>query len=203
VLSINGVPIKQWTDIPPLVRGSGGKQLTIQIKRGEKTLVKKVTPMYNPIDKVYMLGINGVTGFKRYPAGDAVKLAITYPWTFIGDNVRGLILMIRGEIKGGGMGPIGMAAALDQYTKLPLYYLFTFTVIICLSLFIFNILPIPLPLLDGGWIAILILEWILRREFSADQKAVAQFIGLMLIAFLMIVVAYGDISTTIQRFFGG
>jgi regulator of sigma E protease len=203
VISINGIPVKRWVDIPPLVKGSGGKPLAIQIERQGRILVKKVTPMYNPFEKTYILGISYVTGFKRYPVMDAAKLAVIYPWIFIRDTAQALVLMIRGELKGGGMGPIGMAAALDQYTKLPIYYFIMFTIILCLSLFFFNILPIPLPLLDGGWIVILVLEWILRREFSADQKAVAQFIGLMLIAFLFIVITYGDILTAIQRFFGG
>lgn len=101
------------------------------------------------------------------------------------------------------MGPIGMINVMEQNTRLPIYHNLSFIILISLSLFFFNLLPLPLPLLDGGWIVIMILERILRHEFSADQKAIAQLVGLTLVGFLFIVITYGDILTTIKRFFGG
>ncbi len=204
ITAINGQPVKEWMDISRLIKESGAEESVFQIERQGKTIVKKITPMYNPVEKKYMLGIIGVTTeYKTVSVLEAAKYAVTYPWFFTKSMVMGVGMMIRGEIKGGGMGPIGMVAAMEQYTRLPIYHTLMFAVFISLSLFIFNMLPLPLPLLDGGWITILLLERLIRREFNAEQKAVAQFVGLMLIAFLFIVVTYGDILTTIRRFFGG
>lgn len=203
ILSMNGQPVKQWVDIPRLMKEIGGKPVTIELDRKGQTLVKTVKPMYNPMDKRYVLGINGITGYKKVPALEAGKMAVTYPWFFIRDTVKGLMMMIRGEVKGGGMGPIGMVAAMEQNTKLPIYYTLFFMIIISISLFFFNLLPLPLPLLDGGWIVIMILERLLRREFTAEQKGVAQLVGLIMIGFLFIVITYGDILTMFRRFFGG
>jgi regulator of sigma E protease len=203
ILSMNNLPVKQWVDIPRIMKQNDGKPVTIRFERKGQTLVKKVKPMYNPMEKRYVLGINGITGYKKVPVLEAAKMSVVYPWLFIRDTAKGLVMMIRGQVKGGGMGPIGMVAAIEQNTKLPVYYTLFFMIIISISLFFFNLLPVPLPLLDGGWIVIMIIERLLRREFSAEQKAVAQLVGLTLIAFLFIVITYGDILTTFRRFFGG
>lgn len=203
ILSMNGQPVKQWVDIPQLMKEIGGKPVTIRFERKGRIMVKTLKAMYDPIGKRYYLGINGITGYKKVPVPEAAKMAVVYPWIFIRDTAKGLVLMIKGEVKGGGMGPIGMIGAIEQNTRLPIYYTLFFMIIISISLFFFNLLPLPLPLLDGGWIMIMILERLLRREFTAEQKAVAQLVGLTLIGVLFIVITYGDIMTMFRRFFGG
>ncbi|MGE5607551.1 MAG: site-2 protease family protein, partial [Bacteroidota bacterium] len=62
-------------------------------------------------------------------------------------------------------------------------------------------LPIPLPLLDGGWIVILLLEKLFRKEFSAEQKAAAQMVGLMAMLVLGVLVTYNDVLRFIRMYF--
>lgn len=94
IMSINGNSVKQWTDIPKLVKQFGKNPVTIEIQRQGTIYRKKVTPMYNPIDKRFVLGINGVTDYKTIAPGEAAKLAVSYPWIFIRETVNGLSMMI-------------------------------------------------------------------------------------------------------------
>jgi regulator of sigma E protease len=62
---------------------------------------------------------------------------------------------------------------------------------ISLQLGIMNLLPIPV--LDGGHIAILAVEGVARRELSIAVKERVQQIGFAMLAALMLVVLYNDV----------
>jgi regulator of sigma E protease len=62
---------------------------------------------------------------------------------------------------------------------------------ISLQLGIMNLLPIPV--LDGGHIAILLIEGVSRRELSIAVKERFQQVGFALLAALMLVVLYNDV----------
>jgi regulator of sigma E protease len=91
-----------------------------------------------------------------------------------------------------------MVGMMKQAAESGLFQFFFIFPMLNLFLGIFNLLPIPLPLLDGGWVSILILEKLRRKEFSAEQKAMAQMIGMGLMIFLFVLITYGDIASQIK-----
>jgi regulator of sigma E protease len=64
--------------------------------------------------------------------------------------------------------------------------------VISLQLGIFNLLPIPI--LDGGHIAIIALESVARRDFSLQAKERILQVGFVLLLALMVTVIYFDLS---------
>ena len=62
---------------------------------------------------------------------------------------------------------------------------------ISLNLGIFNLLPIPI--MDGGVIAILFLEAILRRDLSLRWRERIAQVSILLLLLLAVVVTYNDI----------
>lgn len=64
--------------------------------------------------------------------------------------------------------------------------------LISISLAIFNILPVPI--LDGGHIFLLLVEVVRGRPISIRQTEVVQQVGLSIIALLLVVVLFNDIS---------
>ncbi len=198
ILSINNEPIKQWLDIPQNVDKAKGKALRLEIKRKERLLVKEITPKYNSYFKNYKIGIEGPISFRKAAVGEALQIAFFYPFNFVMQTVN--VFSKIGFKDNSMIGPIGMVTIVDQVTKLPPFYGMELLINISMFLFLFNILPIPLPLLDGGWIVILLLERLMGREFTANQKAVAQLIGLAAVLILGIFVAQSDIAGTIRRF---
>ena len=69
--------------------------------------------------------------------------------------------------------------------------LFTLMALISLNLGIMNLMPIPV--LDGGHIAILALEGVSRRDFSMKVKEKMLLAGFALLLMLMVTVIYNDL----------
>ncbi len=201
IVAIEREPVKVWQDISKLVAKSKGRTITLTIERKNQIIEKKLTPFYNSIEKRYLIGISPVPNYERTSIGQAAKIAVVYTKDFIGQFLKSFGQIIAMAFKGGVMGPIGMVTVIEQSGGLPLYHLFFLLIQISLFLFLFNMLPIPLPLLDGGWIVILLLERLFRKEFSAQQKAAAQMIGLMAMLVLGVMVTYNDILRVIKMYF--
>ena len=69
--------------------------------------------------------------------------------------------------------------------------LFTLMAMISLNLGLMNLMPIPV--LDGGHIAILALEGLARRDFSMKVKEKMLLAGFVLLLMLMVTVIYNDL----------
>ncbi len=90
------------------------------------------------------------------------------------------------------MGPIGIARASGRAARSGARNLFTLMAVISLQLGIFNLLPIPV--LDGGHIAIILVEGLARRDFSLQMKERVLQVGFVLLLLLMVTVIYIDLS---------
>jgi regulator of sigma E protease len=87
---------------------------------------------------------------------------------------------------------ISGAAARSGYRKL-----IWFMALISLQLGIFNLLPIPL--LDGGHLAIIGLEASIRRDLSLRLKERILQVGFYAIILLFVVVTFNDIAKIIPQ----
>jgi regulator of sigma E protease len=90
------------------------------------------------------------------------------------------------------MGPVAIAQLSGDAASLGWISLLTFMSMISLNLGLMNLLPIPI--LDGGHIAILALEGASRRDFSIKVKERILFAGFALIMLLMVTVIYNDVA---------
>ncbi len=208
IVSIADLPVQKWSDIAEIVSKTKGNKVPVLIERNDKKIEKIIKPMYMPEYKRYLLGIGPVAQkLHRIPVGEALVKSLEFPYTFMQGTFKVFGLMFSGKVKSEFMGPIGMVTVVDQFLQLPmmifLYEILFFGVQISMSLFLFNMLPLPLPLLDGGWIVILLIERLLRRRFSSEQKAAAQMVGLVAVLLLGVWIAYGDMLRAFRRFFGG
>ena len=99
------------------------------------------------------------------------------------------------------MGPVAIAGlsgeAAQQVSWIPLFSLMA---MISLNLGLLNLMPIPV--LDGGHIAILALEGVSRRDFSMKVKEKMLLAGFVLLLMLMVTVIYNDLMRIqwIERF---
>jgi len=90
------------------------------------------------------------------------------------------------------MGPIAIAQLSGESAQAGAVSLFGLMALISLNLGIVNLLPIPI--LDGGHIAILALEGITRRDFSVQVKEKMLLAGFVLLMMLMVTVIYNDLT---------
>jgi len=93
-------------------------------------------------------------------------------------------------------GPIELAKLSGSAYKYG-FEVFIFMIgLISVNLGIINLLPIPM--LDGGHIFIMLIEWIIGREFSIRLKERIATVGLVFLILLMVIVFYFDILKLIQ-----
>lgn len=200
VVALNGQPIKLWTELAEGIRASKGNQVTLTIDRAGRTLTRTVTPFYDPESKLYRIGIWPRYRFKRLGLGQSLELGVkSVYWTGVG-LVQILARALRGRARAPLSGPIGAIGALGQSIQAGPWWFLQLVAALNLGLALFNLLPIPLPLLDGGWVVIYLFEGARRREFTAEQKAAAQLFGLVILATFFIFITYGDLLTGVRRF---
>jgi regulator of sigma E protease len=90
------------------------------------------------------------------------------------------------------MGPIAIAELSGSAAELGMVELLNLMAMISLNLGLLNLLPVPV--LDGGQIAILGWEGLIRRDLSIRAKERILLAGAALIVLLMVTVIYNDIS---------
>src|SRR5207244_5170232 len=132
--------------------------------------------------------------FKRVGLVDSVKEGwkqFKFYFTFLKELLRRPKTL--GQSAG---GPISILRATNMNAKLDPAYQYSMVGQLSLSLAIFNLLPIPV--LDGGHMAILLAEvvsklfW--RRRLGPDVHRVATAIGLVFICALFLFLMYSDVS---------
>lgn len=204
VLSINDKAVNKWEDLYKIINKSPGKSLKFVILRENKQYVRTIKPFLDPHYKVGRIGIGPPIIIKRVSLGKSITYGFKqgiYAFTAV---IDALGRMIVGKERLNGLGPVGMVSAVQQATKSGsggyfLFYLFT---MFNLFLGFFNLLPIPLPLLDGGWVTILIIEKLRGKSFTGEQKAVAQMIGMGLMLVLFVLITYSDIASQVKQQLG-
>ncbi len=95
-------------------------------------------------------------------------------------------------------GPIEIAKFSGLAASQGLIYLISFMAIVSLQLGILNMLPIPI--LDGGVIALLAVEGVLGRDLSMKVKERIFQVGFIFIVVLMGVVIFNDITKNLPNF---
>jgi len=91
------------------------------------------------------------------------------------------------------VGPIGLVVVTNYFSHLGLEAILQFAVILSVSVALFNILPIPA--LDGGFIAFTLIEMVTRRKIPLRLKNTINLVGFALLMGLMIIVTFRDFFT--------
>ena len=90
------------------------------------------------------------------------------------------------------MGPVAIADLSGTAVEQGWIPLFSLMAMISLNLGLLNLMPIPV--LDGGHIAILAMEGLSRRDFSMKVKEKMLLAGFVLLLMLMVTVIYNDLT---------
>jgi regulator of sigma E protease len=205
VVSINGQAIPNRAEMIRMIVESKESPVAIIVKRDGEN--KEFTLKPEKIsEKTYQigarLGSNNQRSLQSVGIGGAMNHAIAENWRILRLTGKAFGQMFAGErsVKEGGIaGPIGIVQIIAQVVDdAGILGLLGILMVISLNLGIFNLLPIPL--LDGGQIAVLGLEGLLGLfglTLSMAIKEKIQLVGLGLILLLMAVVFYFDISRLI------
>ncbi len=87
-------------------------------------------------------------------------------------------------------GPLGIAVITGEVAAQGFRHLLQFTALLSINLAVINILPIPA--LDGGRFAFLLMEWVRRGKVNRKVEIAAHNIGFSLLLLLIVVITYRD-----------
>jgi regulator of sigma E protease len=193
ILRIDDKPIRSFSEIPAIVGAAAGKTLTLQIYRDGSVLEVPVAPRDDGSGP--KIGIAPKSVFRKFGPLDAVHEASKWTWGMTRQTFEVLGRLVTAQISPKTMmGPLGIAQASGDAARGGLGPLFYLVAVISLQVGILNLFP--LPPLDGGHLAILLGEGLLRRDFSMTVKAWIMNAGAMVLFLLIGLVLYSDLSKT-------
>ena len=203
VLQVGDAPLKSPQSLPREVRLSAGTEMVWVVERDGQRQVAQVTPRADPPPGQGAVGIgftivDQVAERRVEPPWTAVSMGVTRTWdtlTLMGREVRGWF--------GGGRspelsGPIGIAQITGEITRQGgLQGWVLVAILLSINLAILNILPIPM--LDGGRLLFVFIEWVRGgKRVPSDKEGLVHLIGFVALLALVIVISANDILRLIR-----
>jgi len=190
ILSVDGRPLASFDDLVSAVRGAGEKPLALQIYRDGGRIEVSVTP------RAGRIGVGSAGGARPLGFLPAFERALRQTWRATAQTLAMLrdLATARVSPKAGLSGPIGIAKLSGEAARTGWVAVLYVITMISLSVGILNLFP--LPPLDGGHLAILAGEGLIRRDFSVEVKAWIMNAGAMALFLLIGLVLYSDLSKT-------
>ena len=216
LLNIDGNKVESLMDVSKFITLSNDDFIEFVVLRNDQeytikvkpNLVESVDQFGNPFEK-RMVGImigpnnNNINHVKLGPtkaAYHAVKEIIFVSKKTI-EMVWGYIQKLWGKGYGDLRqlgGPIKIAQVSGDVAKMGILPFIMIISYISISLGLFNLFPIPL--LDGGHIALNTLEALRGREFTKNTLDYTFRIGITVIGSLIIFTVYNDLTNVLERF---
>ena len=136
---------------------------------------------------------NAKFGRTTDPVWRAVPRSFETIWNILVFTWNGLVEGVATRSNPGIAGPIGIAHATDEVvSRLGISWVFQLTALLSISLGVLNMLPIPA--LDGGRLAFVMLEWVRRgKRISPKREGLVHLVGFVLVIGLILVFSYYDI----------
>ena len=210
IIGVDGRTFERSADLTRYVAERGGTEVTLQVERGGEPIDIAITPRaLSQADRERGIG---PIGFAYHPARIAEEpSSVEGPIEAVvrGTTTAGQIaLAIPGGLADaiGGLiglnpeapdarGPIGIAQETGRVLEAPLVSQLLFIGLLSVNLAVLNVLPFP-PL-DGGRIAVVLLEAARRRKLPAEREALIYLTGFAVLIALVILISIQDIQRLI------
>jgi regulator of sigma E protease len=207
VVALDGTTIRNFNEFVDYVRARPGKTLLVKVDRNGVFLTKSVTTLVDT-DKgktFGRLGVKRAEDTTKYVPPDrlvrtelgpvaAFGAAAGRAWQLTAMQTKFFVRMLTGRISLKNLSsPIGIASYAGDSARAGAGQYISFLVLISLSLGFLNLLPIPI--LDGGQIVFVIAEWLKGSPLSERAQMVGWNAGLVMLALLMGVAVFNDLSS--------
>lgn len=201
VVGVNGTPVDDRFVLIDYITTHTGESIDLEVERGDETLETTVTPRTEwPEDQ----GPTGIVvsspviyrpyGFFEALGGAAdelvtsLRLFVEIPAIIIRENLPLRYLRPTSPV---GISQLGGQAIEESLYVGQWFPILRMTSFISLALAVTNMLP--LPALDGGRIAFVLLEAIRGRRVDPEREGMVHFVGLAVLVTLMVIFVYLDI----------
>lgn len=197
IVSINGTKIKTGEDMLTTVRLAKGKALNLVMDRDDDKVDITMQPTMSEYKNIQNGNYSSIGLLGFLPKPKLIKVGfVESVQKGILDFGRMVSLLVKSlsskDIQKDVGGPVMIAKVTESAVALGPYWVLMTLANLSLSLGIINLVPIPI--LDGGHLAILGVEAIRRKRLTIQQMAAVQMVGLAIIVLLAVVVFFSDIS---------
>lgn len=216
IVEIDDGPVGSVREIQSLVRAAGVRELAVAVERprgaeveGAETVRLSVTPEWvedGEGGRASRIGVQFAPPVRLMRAESltgAVREAVaeTARWGRLTVTQIGRVVGGTGSARQFS-GPIGIAQASGAAFRQGPTQVLLLMAILSLSLGVLNLLPIPV--LDGGQIAVLLVETVARRDLSVRVRQGLMVAGAALMLTIFVLVIWLDLSKTglLGSFFG-
>lgn len=204
ILSINDKPVRNIGDLQRYVRLNLGKEITIQVTHADLTTESiHVVPRWKPPEGQGATGVvvkvpEQTIVSQHDPFWKAIPMAAVECIETLVLYKNGLVSVIIGATPMVMAGPVGIVQLTGEVAvKAGISPLLEFAAFISLIIGIFQLFPIPA--LDGGRIAFVLLEWVRRgKRVSPKTEGMVHFIGFAMLIAVMVAITYQDILRIIS-----
>ena len=207
VVSIEGRPIKTWSDMGVIVNVSAEKPLKFMIERLGQPVELTITPKIPEKATLPLAKIGATVEDEKLTAqqkeeafisvdrgvGAAMVESAERCYKISALTLNSIGSMLTGKAGASGIsGPVGIAQQAGDAADSGIKSFMNFLAFLSMSLFLMNLLP--LPSLDGGHLALFAVEGVLGRPLSEKAQARMNRLGISFLAALMILALVNDLS---------
>jgi regulator of sigma E protease len=195
-ISLNNEPVQRIINLKTRIMASQGSTLQLQVLRQGQELSLPLTPRLDPDVKEWRIGVElrpAEFVYQRSNPAMALWQGTTGTWRIAKLTILGFGKIISGAIPASKSlaGPLGIAREIGRQADDGWRNVIFLTAGISVSLAILNLLPIPV--LDGGHLLFFAIEIINGKPLSLRKREIAQQVGLVILASLMLFAFYNDI----------
>lgn len=190
-------------DLITFTKAHGGELAQVNVKRGDAVYSSSVLLRKNPPAGQGAMGVAiSDLELRHYPMTEAPGKALMINLSRAKDMLVSLGTMIgrlatlrppAAEVA----GPIGIAQVTGEAIKFGWEAVLEFASILSLNLAVLNVLPIPA--LDGGRLAFVVLEKIFRRRVNPVFERNAHQIGMLILFGLIFLVSINDVMRLLRH----
>ena len=197
IRSVNGHPILKFEDLRNTLDAARDTPVTVVVERHGQPVTLTVTPRLDQTTGGYILGFHpAIRSWQPGPVDAAGRAIRDTGESIVGISV-GIYQLATDKSLGGLLGPrglegpVGIVKTTARAAQAGPLSLVGVVALLSLSLGLANILPIPA--LDGGRAAFLVLELIRGRPVDPAREQVVHYVGLALLFALIGLVTYNDV----------
>jgi len=195
IRSVNGQPVTRIGQVRDAEAKAPGEALSLAgVHPNGQPFTATVTPVCTgATDCAIGIGMPRRLIYWYTAVGDGVS----FPFAAIGGIVGGLAQLITGQVPGGLLGPngvtgpIGIGEVAQQAVGLGLDTYLGFVALLSVALGFTNLLP--LLALDGGRVAVVLIEVVRRRPFNRTVELNVQRFGLVALLAIAVYISALDI----------
>ncbi|MFT4149691.1 MAG: RIP metalloprotease RseP [Paracoccaceae bacterium] len=195
VVAVDGAPVYSFREMRDLVGNSGGKVLTLTVRRAAQEFDLQLTPRRMDMPQAeggfetrWLIGLTGGLAFTpetRTPGpAEALGLGAKQVWDVGSTSLSGLWHMITGAISSCNLqGPIGIAETSGAAASAGIESFVWFIAVLSTAVGLMNLFPIPV--LDGGHLVFHAWEAVTGKPPTERALRILMTGGLALLGLLM------------------